>query len=87
MATNGNVAGITRSGSSGSYTYSVLTGAGNRPIAYVSWFNAARFCNWLQNGQGSGSTETGAYTLAGAMSGIILKNGGATCYIPSESEW
>ena len=87
MGTDGNVAGITRSGVSGSYSYSVLTGAGNRPIAYVSWFDAARYCNWLQNGQGSGSTETGAYTLAGAMSGVILKNGGATYYIPTESEW
>lgn len=87
MATDGNVAGISRSGSSGSYTYSVLTGAGNRPIAYVSWFDAARFCNWLHNGQGSGSTETGAYTLSGAMSGIILKNGGAAAWIPTENEW
>jgi formylglycine-generating enzyme len=87
MDADGNVAGISRSGSSGSYTYSVLTGAGNRPIAYVSWFDAARFCNWLHNGQGSGSTETGAYTLAGAMSGVILKNGGAAAWIPSEDEW
>jgi formylglycine-generating enzyme len=41
----------------------------------------------MQNGQGSGSTETGAYTLAGATSGVILKNIGATIYIPSEDEW
>jgi formylglycine-generating enzyme required for sulfatase activity len=86
MGTDINVGGISRSGASGSYTYSVLNG-GNRPIAYVSWFDAARYCNWLQNGQGSGSTETGAYTLAGAMSGIITKNVGATVWIPSESEW
>jgi hypothetical protein len=37
----------------------------------------------MQNGQGSGSTETGAYTLAGATSGVILKAVGATIYIPS----
>ena len=36
------------------------------------WVNAARFANWLQNGQptnlgeAAGSTETGAYTLNGA---------------------
>ncbi len=41
----------------------------------------------LNNGQGSGSTETGAYTLNGALSGIILKNSGASTYLPSESEW
>ena len=47
MGTDANVAGITRSGASGSYTYSVLTGSGNHPIAYVSWFDAARYANWL----------------------------------------
>ena len=70
MTTDLNSAGITRSGVSGSYTYSVISGAGNRPITYVSWFDAARFANWLHNGQGNGSTETGAYTLAGATSGV-----------------
>ena len=39
------------------------------------------------NGQGSGSTETGAYTLNGATSGIILANAGAQVYIPTEDEW
>jgi formylglycine-generating enzyme required for sulfatase activity len=59
----------------------------NKPITYVSWFDAARFCNWMQNGQGSGSTETGAYTLNGAMSGIYAVNPGAKTWIPSENEW
>ena len=84
------VAGIARSGSSGSYSYAVMNNGGssaNRPITYVSWFDAARFSNWMQNGQGSGSTETGAYTLNGATSGIITKNPGATWYIPTEDEW
>jgi len=80
-------AGITRSGISGSYTYSVVTGSGNKPITSISWFMAARFCNWMQNGQGSGSTETGAYALNGATSGIITKSVGATVWIPSENEW
>jgi formylglycine-generating enzyme required for sulfatase activity len=86
MASDANIAGITRSGSSGSYSYTV-TGSGNRPITHVSWFSAARFTNWLNNGQGSGDTETGAYTLNGIMSGIIFKNVGATVWIPSENEW
>ena len=56
--------GISRSGNPGSYTYSV-TKNGNFPVNYVSWGDAARFCNWLQNGQpngaeGNGTTETGA---------------------------
>ena len=56
--------GIVRSGSPGSYTYAVI-GTGNRPVSYVTWFAAARFVNWMQNGQptgaqGPGTTETGA---------------------------
>jgi hypothetical protein len=66
MASDANVAGITRSGTSGNYTYSV-TGSGLRPITYVSWFDAARFANWMHNGQGSGDTEDGAYTLVGGQ--------------------
>jgi len=85
MGSNANIAGITRDGSDGSYTYSV-TGSGLRPITYVSWYDAARFTNWMHNGQGSGSTETGAYTLTG-NTGLITKNMGATVWLPSESEW
>jgi formylglycine-generating enzyme required for sulfatase activity len=79
--------GITRSGSSGSFTYSVTGALANRPVVYVSWFDAARYANWLANGQGSGSTETGAYSLNGATSGIFLANAGAQVYIPTEDEW
>lgn len=92
MQTDGNIAGIQRIGTSGSYSYTVL-GSGNRPITYVSWFDAARFANWLHNGQPSGAqdastTEGGAYTLAGATSGVgFSKNVGATVWIPSENEW
>lgn len=90
--TDSYINGISRSGSSGSYTYTVNPGSGNKPITYVSWFDAARFTNWLHNGQPGGaqdaaSTEDGAYTLLGAMSGIIAKNGGAKAWIPSENEW
>ena len=46
--------GISQSGSSGNYSYSV-TGSDsqgvNCPIFAASWGDAARFCNWLQNGQ------------------------------------
>jgi len=79
--------GITRSGDSGSYSYSVTGGLGNRPVVFVSWFDAARMANWMVNGQGGGSTETGAYTLGGATSGILQANAGAQVYIPTENEW
>lgn len=70
------------------------TGA-NRPITYVSWFDAARFANWMANGQGSGSTENGAYDLTTAPEGtapaknLINPNTGAapTFYVPTENEW
>ena len=91
MGSNLNVAGISyNAGASIGSKYEVMTNGGNsanRPITYVSWFDAARFSNWLQNGQGSGSTETGAYTLNGQTSGVIMKNDGATYWIPSEDEW
>ncbi len=91
LAVNARIAGISRSGLSGSYTYSVI-GSGNRPVTLVSWFDAARFANWLQNGQptgaqGAGTTETGAYTLNGATSGVFLRSPGATYSLPSENEW
>ena len=90
MATDLNIAGISRSGSgtlADPYSYSAID-SGNRPITYVSWFDAARFANWVNNGATNGaSTETGAYTLNGATNGIITKNAGATWWIPSEDEW
>jgi sulfatase modifying factor 1 len=79
--------GITyTAGAASGAKYTLRTSMGDKPVNYVSWYNAARFANWLHNGQGSGSTETGAYTLSG-NSGIITKNVGATVYLPSEDEW
>ena len=59
---------IQQSGSSGSFTYDVMPDWTNRPVNYVSWGDAARFANWLHNGQGSGDTEDGAYDLSGTQS-------------------
>jgi formylglycine-generating enzyme required for sulfatase activity len=80
--------GIFQSGSSGSFSYQVHPDYVNKPVQYVSWFDAARFSNWLGNGQGTGDMETGAYTLDGATSGgPIYRNSGATVWIPSVNEW
>jgi sulfatase modifying factor 1 len=99
------IAGIARSGSAGSYTYTPIgpTSLGvrppgasspeNRPITYVSWWDAARFANWMHNGQpigsqGASTTETGAYNLNGATSGAAPgRSAGARFFIPTESEW
>lgn len=55
--------GITRSGSSGSYTYSTRSNMADKPVNFVSFFDSMRFVNWLENGQGNGSTESGVYTI------------------------
>jgi sulfatase modifying factor 1 len=95
MSTDLNAAGIARSGSSGSYSYSAI-GSPNKPVTYVNWGDAARFANWIGNGQpvgeeGAGTTETGSYTLNGATSSIdlyrVTRNANATWFIPSENEW
>ena len=84
------IAGISRTGSGTKeqpYRYAVV-GSSNRPISYVSWLDAARFANWMHNGATNGaSTETGAYKLDGAVSGIFKKNTGAKWWVPSEDEW
>lgn len=91
MATDLNIAGIARTGSGtvGSpYSYTPI-GNGNRPIAYVSWFDAARLANWVNNGATSAaSTETGAYTLNGQTTGSApARNPGASWWIPTQNEW
>ena len=92
MGTDLIIAGIAyTSGASAGSKYAVISNGGNssnRPITYVSWFDAARFSNWMTNGQGSGSTETGAYTLGNATTGpAVAVNAGAAFYIPTNDEW
>lgn len=54
--------GIVRSGT-GPYSYAVAPGYANKPVVAVTWYDAIRFVNWLQNGQGNGDTESGTYSL------------------------
>jgi formylglycine-generating enzyme required for sulfatase activity len=89
---------ITRTGSGTAadpYKYEVAVSAewgkrsGDRPICWVTWFDAARFANWINNGATkSADTEKGAYTLPNYMAeGIVKKNPTAHWWIPSEDEW
>ena len=77
------------SGNSAGSKYAVKTNMGNKPVIYVSWFDAARVSNWLHNGATSSSSmETGAYTLNNATTGNALAlNIGAKFFIPSENQW
>lgn len=83
--------GIVQSGSSGNYTYSVKANMGDKPVNFVSYYDAVRFANWMANGQPMGGqtngvTETGSYTLTGAAS-VGARNANATWVIPTENEW
>jgi sulfatase modifying factor 1 len=88
--------GITRSGGAGSYTYSVDPAFVNRPVNNVSWGDAARFANWLHNGQPTGvqglsTTEDGAYYLIGAVTNdqllAVSRKSNWKWALPSEDEW
>ncbi len=77
------------SGTTAGSKYASKTDMADKPVNYVSWFDAARVANWLMNGAtGSSSTETGAYTLNNATSGNApAMNPGATFFIPTEDQW
>jgi hypothetical protein len=69
---------------------------GNRPVKWVSWGDAARFANWLTNGQPTGpqglsTTEDGSYYLNGATSDAdllaVTRKATARHVIPNEDEW
>ena len=85
MASNRNGGINFNSGATNSSKYEVKAGRDNHPVVFVSWYDAARFANWLHNGQGNGDTETGAYTLSDGPS--TRRNPDARWALPSEDEW
>jgi formylglycine-generating enzyme required for sulfatase activity len=86
-----NVAQIRRNGSGTAespYAYTVKSEEAKKPVTFVTWFNAARFANWLHNGgMADSDMEDGAYTLNGALYGTFPRNSGAKYWIPSDAEW
>jgi formylglycine-generating enzyme required for sulfatase activity len=77
--------GILRIGLTAPYSYEPKINFSNKPVNYISWLNAARYCNWLHNGQPTGyqtlnndgitpnafTTENGSYTISGSISNNI----------------
>ena len=51
---------IQQSGDPESYTYSVAADYADRPVNYVSWYDAVRFANWMT----TGNTESGVYNTS-----------------------
>ncbi len=72
-------------GAANGLKYEIKPGRGNNPVVYVSFFDAMRFVNWLENGQGTGSTELGVYGISDGLSEVRAAS--ATYFIPTEDEW
>jgi sulfatase modifying factor 1 len=92
--------GIERFGSQGSYRYATTIGGGDYPVRIVSFYDAARFCNWLTNGQPVGpssldTTESGMYYLGGVSQPpnnqvvrlLNFQNGQNGVALPTRYEW
>ncbi len=89
--------GILRTTVGADYSYSVVASYADRPVNLVSWGSAARFANWMHNGQPdtgaqvAGTTETGSYNLNGATTAVALmavtRDTAATWVLPNEAEW
>jgi formylglycine-generating enzyme required for sulfatase activity len=88
------------SGAASGSKYSVINGYANMPVVDVDYWDTLRFVNWMNNGEGNASTETGAYTLIGGntdgygtpsnASSLLANpqhNANATVWLPSENEW
>ena len=84
----GQSAGIERFGSPGHFVYFPVAGRADWPVIHVSVYDAARYVNWLGNGQPIGTqdattTEDGTYTNADPSNG---RNQAARWFLPTLGE-
>ena len=87
--------GIERSGTgtdADPFHYTLKPFMGNKPVNFVSVFDAMRYANWLHNGMGDADTESGAYLLLGGTpvptnGNSVVRSPGAKVALPTESEW
>lgn len=78
--------------------YVLKTRMGNKPVNFVDWGCAARYCNWLQNGglsytttdsSASAPQNTGAYNIGTLTSGniVVPRTPNALFLVPVHDEW
>ena len=85
--------GILRLGTPGNYNYVAKFGFNRKPVNFVSWLDAARFVNWLENGSPSGiqrpgTTEKGTYDLTVEdPQDNAVRDPHAEWFLPTKSEW
>ena len=96
MASGFAACGIVQTPITGGYSYNVDAQHQNYPVNNVSFWDACRFTNWLQNGQPTnvgqvaGTTETGAYDLTNPTAitnNTVTRSLGASWAVASENEW
>ena len=100
--TRGLFGGIERKSKDGRFIYSPLPGYTNLPVVYVSWYDCARYCNWLHYGKPKGPSvigttegddKRGAYDTRDIDSRpriaqrVKTRNAGAKFWLPTLDEW
>jgi hypothetical protein len=95
--------GLSYTNTNNTITFAVNPYMDYKPICGVSWFNAARYCNWLHNGMPSGNspsnttTESGVYTITNNRINFnsisipeiqnLTQTNNTSYWIPTENEW
>lgn len=75
--------GINQLPASGGFDY--ISEAGSKPVNFVSYDSALRYCNWLHNGGRQDSdTESGAYDMSDPQR---KRSASARYWLPDENEW
>lgn len=86
--------GIQRTGIAGKYKYTVKQGMNDKPVVFVNYHDAVRYCNWLS----SEKTESGVYTFTTlkryddtftepAMRDLNTLDQPTLYYLPDRHEW